>query len=83
MRKNNSRYRAISSLKDIECEKQIIQYKLNKKEKMIERDWDAIRGAWSFVSIAGRMVSNAVEYIPVAISTISSIRNLFRKKTRD
>ena len=82
MKTNNSRYRAISSLKDIECEKKLIQYKLERKEKMIEQDWDAIHDAWSFVSIAGRVVSNIAEYIPVGMSVISSVRNLFRKSTK-
>ena len=82
MKQNNARYRNISNLKDIECEKQLIHYRLDRKEKKIRSDWNAIRDAWSFVAIAGRVIGNITEYIPVGISIVSFVKDLFRKKTK-
>ena len=82
MKTNRSKYANISSLKELEYEKQFLQYKLAKKEKRIERDWDTIYDTWSFVSIIARTISNIVDYIPVGISAVSSITNLFGGKSK-
>lgn len=81
MKTNKSKYKTLSCLKDIEYEKQFLQYKLAKKERMIERDWDAIHDTWGFLSVAGRVLSSVVEYIPVGFSIFSSITNLFQRKS--
>ncbi len=80
MKTNKSKYYNLSSLKEIEYEKQFLQYKLAKKEKMIERDWDNISDTWRFLSVAARGLSSVIEYIPIGISAFSSITNFFRKK---
>ena len=82
MRTNRSKYYNISSLKEIEYEKQFLQYKLAKKEKMIERDWDAISDTWGFLSVAAKGLSNIIEYIPVGVSAFSSITNFFRGRAK-
>ena len=82
MKQNNTRYRNISNLKDIECEKQLIHYRLDRKEKKIHSDWNSIRDAWSVVAIAGRVIANITEYIPVGISIVSFVKDLFRKKAK-
>lgn len=82
MKTNRSKYYNLSSLKEIEYEKQFLQYKLAKKEKMMERNWDAISDTWSFLSVAARGLSSIVEYIPVGVSAISSITNLFRGRSK-
>lgn len=82
MKTNKSKYRTLSSLKEIEYEKQFLQYKLAKKEKMMERDWDAIADTWSFVSMAARGLSSIVEYIPIGVSAFSTITNFFRGRSK-
>ena len=82
MKTNKSKYYNLSSLKEIEYEKQFLQYKLAKKEKMIERDWDSIADTWSFLSIAARGLSSIVEYIPIGVSAFSSISNFLRGRSR-
>jgi hypothetical protein len=82
MKTNKSKYYNLSNLKEIEYEKQFLQYKITKKEKMMERDWDAISDTWGFLSVAARGLSNIIEYIPAGVSAISSITNLFRGRSK-
>lgn len=82
MKMNRSKYYNISSLKEIEYEKQFLQYKLAKKEKMIERDWDAISDTWGFLSVAARGLSNIIEYIPIGVTAFSFITNFFRGRSK-
>lgn len=82
MKMNRSKYYTLSSLKEIEYEKQFLQYKLAKKEKMIERNWDTISDTWGFLSVAARGLSHILEYIPIGVSAFPSIIKIFCGKSK-
>ncbi|MDR1181979.1 MAG: hypothetical protein LBL13_08375 [Bacteroidales bacterium] len=84
MKRNNSksRYGSLSSLKALRYEKQLLQYKIERKEKEIEKDWTAIYDRWNFISVALDTLHSAIAYIPIGISAISRIIRSFEKKKK-
>jgi hypothetical protein len=85
MKKNSSksRYGSLSSLKELEYEKQLLQYKIKYKEKEIKRDWNIIYDKWNFIPNTLNTLRSIIEYIPVGVSVISQIINSFWKNKKD
>ncbi len=82
MKTNKSKYASISNLKEIEYEKQFLRYKIERKEKIMEREWDEIHNTWGFVSTIANTISSVAQYIPVGVSVVSQITGFFRGRSK-
>jgi hypothetical protein len=77
MKKKIPNYSKISSLKELQFEKALLQNDIRKKELLIAKNWGKVSEFWRFLP---QMV---IQSISAGKNVISWFRNLFSKKKDD
>lgn len=80
MKSRAERYATLASLEQIAKEKRKLRKQISAQEKMLDREWNTIREAWSIVAKVKKITNYFFNVLPFGLNMFALLAKLLSRK---